>query len=81
MRIRFASATGDPYGQFIVEAESQLDKELIENFLKGLYDEKFKFWLHGTTYTCGGYTSFNFGWTKGIQKNFTQKVLAKIRRS
>ena len=63
MRIRFAPSTGCPFGQFVVEAESQEDRALLACFLSAPYAE-WKFHQHGVGYMGGldGPTNFNFGW-------------------
>lgn len=71
MKVRYASATGSPYGQFIIEAETELDRDLLYNFLYPSHHnlkEKEEFWLHGYVFKDSGYTSFNFGWIEKDKK-------------
>lgn len=67
MKIRFAEATGCPYGQFIVYPESESDRAILSTFLKPqeLGEEGWGFHIHGTCYNSeAGLSSFNFGWHK-----------------
>jgi hypothetical protein len=63
MRVRFASATGCPFGQFIIEAESKEDEALLACFLSAPHEE-WTFWRHGSTYGHYSPASFNFGWVR-----------------
>jgi len=64
MRIEYHISTGNPFGQFVVFAESEQDRTILNNFMFPKKD--MKFWLHGATYDCRsqGPSSFNFGWIK-----------------
>lgn len=61
MRVRFAKATGCPYGQFVIEAESDEDEAMMACFLSAPRSE-WTLWHHGTTYGHRSPGSFNFGW-------------------
>lgn len=65
MRIEYCVSTGNPYGQFVVFAESELERTVLHNFLSAK-QEGWQFWLHGSVLNCdlNGITSFNFGWVK-----------------
>lgn len=67
MRIAYRPSTGNPFGQFVVYPESELDRTILYNFLQGK-DYGMKFWLHGTTYGDSGLSAFNFGWTESEAK-------------
>jgi hypothetical protein len=74
MKIEYAVATGCPFGQFIVEAETSQEKAILSTFLQA-NAHKWKFQLHGWTYQCdgsGGVDSFNFGWHKEEKPNKKQ---------
>lgn len=63
MRIEYKASTGDPFGQFVVYPEGELDQTILYNFLQGK-EYNMKFWLHGSTYGESGLCAFNFGWIK-----------------
>ena len=63
MRIEYHEATGCPFGQFVVYAESEVDGAIIKAFFGG-QQFGWKFCHHGTTYGDGQTRSFNFGWQK-----------------
>lgn len=66
MKIRYAVATGCPHGQFVVEAESDVERAILRAFLDpGMAPSGWKFHLHGFGYRgdVDGPCSFNFGWT------------------
>jgi len=64
MRIKFAEATGCPYGQFVVYADTEEDRIIIKKFFEAGKNE-WKLWHHGTTYSVDrGLEAFNFGWIK-----------------
>lgn len=64
MKITFADATGCPFGQFVVEAENDVDSTILKIFLVGkdYAKDKWEFWQHGSVYQGGKCISFNFGW-------------------
>jgi len=67
LKIEWKYTENIPYGQFVVTAENEHDRQLICQFTSGQYDKKVEFWLHGTTSQIGLYPmqySFNFGWVK-----------------
>lgn len=62
MKVRFAEATGCPFGQFIIEAENDNDRTLMKVFLAAPRKE-WQFHLHGYSLVCmQGFDNFNFGW-------------------
>ena len=71
MKIKFISSTGCPYGQFLVEAETEQDMAILHNFNSADPNE-WKFWRHGSTYNCDlcATTSFNFGY---LNKKYFEK--------
>ena len=86
MRIEYTSATGCPYGQFVVYAETPEEGAILDTFLqiaeKTELRKKWDFWLHGYGWTSGNphIEHFNFGWTK--KKNGESKIkrfLKKVR--
>lgn len=73
MKIEFAEATGCPYGQFVVKAESTEDMEILKRFMVDPPRRQWKFWNHGHVYSTIlpsgrlGISSFNFGWVRTPQ--------------
>lgn len=69
MRVQFAESTGDHLGQFVIYAESEMERAILKNFLKGGEAHKMQFCIHGMTYEGykPGISSFNFGWRKKEQ--------------
>lgn len=65
MRVEYVKSEGNPFGQFVIYAENQLERTVLYNFLNADRD-RWQFWLHGGTYNCdfNDYTAFNFGWIK-----------------
>lgn len=62
MRIKYASATGSQYGQFVVYADNEEERAILKTFLSAPKN-KYKFWLHGYGGRMGmTYEHFNFGW-------------------
>ena len=79
MKIEFKSATGCPFGQFVVSAENEQDSAILETFLQPQYNwKKWKFWRNGETYSNGHVRGFNFGWIEIKSKKFS--LLTKIKR-
>ena len=76
MKVKWAHATGCPYGQFIIESESQLDQDLLRTFVSADRDQ-WKFWMHGHGGRMITTQHFNFGWIKRKKKE-TWKI--KLRR-
>lgn len=72
MRIEFRPATGCPYGQFVVTAESEGDRAIISNFFQA-DREGWEFGLHGYGGPADGFpwpANFNFGWKRKEKKPF-----------
>lgn len=69
MRIEYKPSTGNPFGQFVVHAENDLERTVLHNFLEAGH-MGYTFWLHGSVYSCNvsGDVSFNFGWIKKRKK-------------
>jgi len=76
MKIEFASATGDSYGQFIIHAKTEQDCAILENFLKGEQDQQLHFGIHGYSFYGGHIRSFNFGWKESAKK---PSIIERIR--
>lgn len=76
MKIRFADGP-----QFVVEAETPQDRELLNMFVDYGYKHNQKFHLHGSCYSCdfAGTTSFNFGWIKPDKNNFFKRIWLAIK--
>ncbi|KKK73069.1 hypothetical protein LCGC14_2897550 [marine sediment metagenome] len=56
----------DGVGQFVVHAESEIERGLLRRFVNKARTKGWKFWLHGSCYSCDlqSVTSFNFGCIK-----------------
>lgn len=65
MRIRFAHSTGCPHGQFVVEADDDVERAILAAFL-GADPAQWQFTRHGQSYDqpANGPRAFNFGWRK-----------------
>ena len=67
MRIEWHDAEDvDNIGQFVVYAENEIERGLLRRFANKARTKGWRFWLHGSCYSCdlGGVTSFNFGCIK-----------------
>lgn len=66
MRIEYAASSGDPYGQFVVYADTPQDRAILDSFLQAGHNHDWTFWRHGASYKCDGLGpyAFNFGWIK-----------------
>ena len=68
MKIRYASATGCPAGQFLVEAENDAERAVLRQFVNfpDYAKDNWRFHLHGWSAQSGvdGIVAFNFGWAK-----------------
>ncbi len=66
MRVEYTTATGCPYGQFVIMADNEQDRAILDNFIKAGYSGEWEFWRHGASYRCGenGAYAFNFGYIK-----------------
>src|SRR5262245_51021302 len=53
MIIRVAAQTGMPVPQFIVTAETDAERLLLDAFVKYKNINPVTFWYHGTSYACG----------------------------
>ncbi len=80
MKIRFADATGCPFGQFVVYAETEEEKAIMRLFLKGMEGPRWKFWLHGYSVGSTKGETFNFGWIENeeIKKAMKPETLRAI---
>ncbi len=56
----------DNMGQFVVYAENEVERGLLRRFVNKEHKSGWKFWVHGSCYSCdlSGVTSFNFGFVK-----------------
>ena len=72
MKARIADSRGVPVPQFIVEAENEIERQVLKTFcmLPSWMQDKYEFWLHGYCISgdVDGVTSFNFGWKKQEDK-------------
>ena len=71
MKIRYAEATGCPAGQFVVEAENDVERAILKNFCSfpDYAKDKWEFHIHGKSYGYSGQNSFNFGyWIRNDKK-------------
>jgi len=71
MRVEIASQTGQPVPQFIIYAETDAERLVMQQFVTySYYEPRPVFWLHGWTYGMGmtGVSSFNFGYRNRKRK-------------
>ena len=63
MRVRYAEATGNCYGQFVIEPENESERTALTNMVRLVGREKAIFRLHGICYRGhdGLIQSFNCG--------------------
>jgi len=56
----------DGAGQFVVFAENEVERGLLRRFTNQNRKKGWKFWMHGSGYSCDlhGVTNFNFGFVK-----------------
>ena len=77
MRVEYHEATGCPFGQFVIYAESAQDGAIIKAFLGGMQSESGNWRESGWEFRIGGWcydvdlgrtTSLNVGWQKNAEE-------------
>lgn len=64
MRVEVKPTSADPGFQFIVRADTDSDRVIIDQMLRLSGKKDLQFALLGITHSNGGGDSFNFGWYK-----------------
>lgn len=79
MRIEVCDSTGEDM-QFVVYAETDAERVLLNIFTKKNMNPALMFWMHGSSYVSGskGCESFNFGFIKKISVQLKKEgIMAK----
>jgi hypothetical protein len=75
MKIRFADSP-----QFVVEAETDQDRQILKMFTEYGYKNNQVFHMHGCCWQSGlGCTSFNFGYIKPTKKILFKRILQALK--